>query len=143
MSLGNGAALCASSALAPQKTNTYGVDNMLDGRLETAWIEAARGLGVGEYVALDLGSKASFREIDLINGYSKSASLHAKHSRIAILRVTASNGRSQDLRLRDTSAWQSHTLDGFEDVRWVKLEIVRAIRGLQWEDTAISELRLR
>ncbi|WP_176440953.1 caspase family protein [Oceanicola sp. 22II-s10i] len=142
-SLGSGITLCASSVLPDSKSITYGTANLFDGQFETAWIENHPDVGEGEYLAFDLDAPTTFRELQIVNGYAKSSSLHAKNGRIKILTVTGSNGKSQDLRLVDHGSLQTFALTGFDAVTWLTLTITSAKRGRKWADTAISELRLR
>lgn len=143
LDLGQGARLCASSVLASQGGNSYGPANLLDDRPDTAWVEGADGLGEGSYLALDLPQPATITEVALINGYAKTPALHGRNARVGLLRVTGSNGRQADLTLQDTAQWQSHALTGFDGITWLRIEVLRAIPGSRWPDTAISELRLR
>ncbi len=140
--LGGGAQLCASSVLAPQAGNTYGPENLIDNRTDTAWVEGLRGLGEGEYIALELPSPTTFAEMQLINGYAKSTAAHSANARVSVLRLSGSNGNVQDVTLAQHAGWQAHALNGFDGVTWMQLQILRATRGTKWEDTAISELRL-
>jgi hypothetical protein len=143
VALQEGARLCAASVLADQGGNSYGPANLLDDRPDTAWVEGRTGLGIGDYLALDHDRAFGVHALDLINGYAKSAKSHGDNARVATLRVTASNGAGQTLRLQDSAGWQSHPLEGFDDITWIALEIADAIPGARWADTAISELRLR
>ncbi len=129
--------------MLPQSGNSYAPQNLLDGAPATAWVEGARGNGVGAYLAIDLPEPRSFEILELINGYAKSSSTFSRNGRVRELIVSASNGQRRVLRLRDHADWQSHPLGEFENVTWMRLEIGSVYPGSKWTDTALSELRLR
>lgn len=133
---------CASSILAPQYGFNYKPSNLVDGRLDTAWVEGKPGNGEGEWVVVDLGGERSVDGIELLNGYHKNQALFAKNNRVRGLEVSFSNGYSANYELGDHGGVQTLGFDAPQRASWVKLTIRSVYRGSKYKDTAISELRI-
>ena len=140
---GGSASFCTSSELSPQSGNRYGALNLFDNDPRTAWVEGKGDDGIGEYLAIDFDDRRDARAINLLNGYTKSERLFFRNGRVRTLRVTGSNGARTDVTLRDDGNWQRIELEGFEDVSWLRLEVVSVYSGSHYTDTAISELRFQ
>lgn len=132
--------LCASSVLAPQGSNSYGPENLIDDSLATAWVEGVSGTGEGQTLAWEFGADTDINTLYLINGYTKSERTFTRNARVASLRVTGSTGAQATLSLRDTMDWQRFDLPGMAAQRWLQLEILSTYPGTHYEDTAISAL---
>lgn len=132
---------CASSVLAPQHGFSYLPANLLDARLDTAWVEGQANDGEGEWIAVDLRGARRLRRIELLNGYHKNAGLFSRNNRVRDLEIRMSSGRSVTVRLLDESGVQGIDFTG-EQVSWVQLTITSVYRGTKYRDTAISELRV-
>lgn len=137
------ASVCVSSILAPQSGNRYQADNLFDNRRNTAWVEGVSGNGIGEYLSIEFDTPQTVRHLELINGYTKSNPTFMKNSRINELIITASNGKTLKVKLKDVQRWQQIPMEGFEQVEWIQLRIGSAYPGTKYEDTALTELRLR
>ena len=61
--------ITASSELPNQADKTYSVNNLIDKNDETAWVENANGVGVGEKIMIQLNEKQMIQEIGIRNGY--------------------------------------------------------------------------
>ena len=100
--------ITASSTLSAQGRNTYGVDNLQDGDLNTAWCEGAKGNGVGR-VADGSHSQSGLCEqgpllwaLAVSPGYAKSGVLDRQWAHfvieggedVAILRFRSAHCRS-------------------------------------------------
>ena len=57
------------------------------------------------------------------------------------MKVEYSNGDTKLIDLLDTTEFQSISPTG-EAVEWVKLTIVSVYDGEEWDDTALSEVRI-
>jgi hypothetical protein len=50
---------------------SYGPDNLLDGDKATAWIECAKGPGIGQWLEFDFGRERKLTAVDLYIGYQR------------------------------------------------------------------------
>ena len=149
-----------SSSLKSQGATSYSKEGMLDGDLRTAWVEGAKGPGIGETITVR-PSAAYIERIGLLNGYVADESLYYANARIKKLRVELELGENAEpdekrqvyeVTLPDRSY---KTLKGrylFPSIDWVvqhgqgngfidkvKLTILEVYPGRQFEDTAITE----
>jgi hypothetical protein len=131
----------ASATLKSTGANSYGATNLLDGDLATAWNEGAEGTGIGEWVKLELADPTVLSRIEIANGYQKDDDRYYGNPRVKSLKVEYSNGTTQLVDLLDRQDFQSITPTR-ETVEWVKFTIVSVYPGEQWDDTALSEIRL-
>lgn len=142
LSLGS-ARVCSSSTLNQQKGNTYGLGNLFDGDLSTAWVEGASGNGEGQQISISFDNPVTIRKIDLVNGYAKSGKSFNDNARVRDLRVRASNNVSGGIALKDNAQLQTFDVTGLDGIEWITFGIGSVFAGQKWQDTAISELRLR
>jgi len=137
------AQICVSSVLSSQKGNGYGAGNLFDGNLSTAWVEGVKGLGVGESILIEFDRPTAVRSLQIVNGYNKNKALFAKNSRVGTFEIVNSAGRRIEVPLQDRMGWQEIVLSGQGRVKWLQLRIKHARAGSKYNDTAISELRLK
>jgi len=142
-----GAKYCASSVLKPQIDNsgriaTYGPELLVDGLLDTAWVEGKSGNGEGEWVLVDFGSPRLIYALEIYNGYHKNVSLFRRNARVRGLEITLSNGHSQIATLADRAGPQTISVQGGDNAEWVQAKIRSVYQGSRYDDTAISELRV-
>ena len=67
----------SSSTLAGRPASRYSVKNLFDGKLETAWVEGAKGDGKGEWVEVEFPDAVEVDGFLLAPGYGRSAELFA------------------------------------------------------------------
>ncbi len=134
-------AVTASSSLKATSTNNYRPTNLLDGDTTTAWNEGAEGPGLGEWIKVDFSQQLTLSRIDIANGYQKDEYRFTGNPRIKSLQVEYSNGTTQLITLLDTQEFQSITPTR-QPVEWVKLTIISVYPGEEWDDTALSEVRI-
>lgn len=134
-------AVSASSSLKATSTNNYRPTNLLDGDLATAWNEGAEGPGLGEWVRFEFSRQIVLSRIEIANGYQKDDDRFRGNPRVRSLEVAYSNGTTQLITLVDTEEFQSITPTR-QPVEWVKLTIVSVYPGDEWDDTALSEVRI-
>jgi hypothetical protein len=137
-----GAEICASSVLKSQLGFTYGPTNLLDGKLDTGWVEGAAGNGEGEWVLAQFGGMRSVTGLEFLNGYHKNEELFRRNNRVAVLEIQLSNGVSGTVMLDDASGVQKINLGGPHPVTWVKMTIRAVYPGTRYRDTALSEMRV-
>jgi hypothetical protein len=131
----------ASSALKATSTNNYRATNLLDGDLTTAWEEGAEGPGLGEWVLFEFSRQVVLTRVEVANGYQKDEDRFLGNPRVKAMEVAYSNGTTQLINLLDTEEFQSITPTR-QPVEWVKLTIVSVYPGEEWDDTALSEVRI-
>lgn len=138
---------CASSVLKPQIDNdrqltTYGPANVVDGRLETAWVEGKTGNGEGDWLIVDFGAPRRLTGIEIYNGYHKNASLFQRNNRIRDVEIVLSDATILSRTLNDAPGPQSIMLAKETTADWVQIKIVSVYPGSRYKDTAITELRI-
>ena len=130
----------ASSELV--ETYTYYATNVLDGRLDTAWVEGVNGLGINEWIQLETvdGSKMELSAIGFALGYQKSEDILAKNGWPTEVLIECEGGYRQTVRF-----WSYTDLavicPGIR-TSWVKITILNALEGTKYSDICISEISL-
>ena len=136
----------ASSSLDSIKGKSYSALEANDLQYNTAWVEGAKGNGVGEYLEYFFANKsARITEIIIANGYLKSEKAWNENNRVKKLKLSV-NGRAYGmLNLQDARTSQTfkigllgHNMDGTKLV--LKFEIMEVYSGTKYDDTAITEI---
>lgn len=132
----------ASSELSGSGYTHY-ASYVLDGRLDTAWSEGVSGVGINEWILLETsnGSKMEIAAIEVAVGYHKSE------------RTLERNGWPWEVLIECEGGFQKTAyfyyysdvlvLDHGVETSWIKITILNADAGTHYEDTCISEIRLR
>ncbi len=137
----------ASSTREQQGKVKYGIENIEDGKLKTAWIPT--GNGIGESVSFVFKKKhfknmksTTFWGLELINGYAKNKTVWQENSRIKRFRIEHNNKPLYEVRLADSMEIQSVNFTPFtiKPGSVVKLVILETYPGTRYEDVAITEL---
>ena len=131
---------CASSMLAPQFGNDYGVSHLFSNSLGEAWVEGRPGHGVGEWVTIDFPELRQVRAIIVRNGYQKNADIFRKNGRVRRLRMVFSQGETQVVTLQDGMDLQTLQLDRPVRAYWVQFVIEDVYPGSTYTDTALTKL---
>lgn len=138
-----------SSYLPSSGGNTYTVDMLNDGDFRTAWVEGAKGDGIGEWVEFRIknhpGKKVvstTFWGVNISNGYRKSKDLWAKNSRVKQLRMDINGKPRLAINLKDSMFNQNI---GFKrlDIKpgdVLRFTITGIYPGSKYKDTCITEL---
>jgi|WetSurMetagenome_2_1015567.scaffolds.fasta_scaffold134016_2 hypothetical protein len=133
-------AAAASSTLEPTQTNSYGVTNLLDGDVTTAWNEGSDGNGIGEWVQFNFSQDVVLSRIEIANGYQKDDDRFSGNPRVQSIKVEYSNGTSQLVDLLDSKEMQIITPTR-QPITSLRIVIVSVYPGTEWDDTALSEVR--
>lgn len=80
----------------PAYGSTYGAENVIDGRLDTAWVEGASDVGIGESVTIRADTYQEVHGVKLHLGYQKSAERFAQNGYPTKVRITTSDGTTFD-----------------------------------------------
>lgn len=145
----------ASSSLSASASFTYNAENLLDFSYQTAWVEGAKGDGVGEYIQFDFKpTHPRVTTIIIANGYVKSKKIWQENGRIHKLKMYVNNEPFSIIELQDVYAQQIITLNQplghanrhdyeklAQEQPWsIKFEILSIYKGEKYSDTAITEL---
>ncbi len=125
-----------------ETTVTHYAQRVLDGRLDTAWCEGVKGVGVGQWIRI---SNAAEKELEIIaieikGGYQADQKRLDNNGCPTELLIECEGGYSQKAEFYDYDA--VFLLDMPVKTDWVKLTILNAMPGEKYEDTCISEIRL-
>jgi hypothetical protein len=140
----------ASSVLKPQFGAHYDADNVLDGRLDTAWVEGVAGQGLGEWIEIEFPTNTLVSEIEIFPGYGKSERLFTRNSRPKRIQIQfvgeyahSGNPRTEEIALEDEMKWQIFKVTPPVATFDIRFTIMDVYPGTAHEDTAISEIRVR
>jgi zinc-ribbon domain/F5/8 type C domain len=134
-------AATASSSLKATPIADFRPTNLLDGDLATAWNEGADGVGVGEWVRFQFSEPIPLARIEIANGYQRDAERFAGNVRVKNIELQYSDGATQVVQLLDTQGLQV-IKPAAQDTEWIKLTILSVYPGYEWQDAALSELRV-
>ena len=131
----------ASSELKETAVTHY-AQRVLDGKLETAWCEDVKGVGVGEWIRISnpSGKPLGLIGIELKVGYQADQKRLENNGWPTEVLVECENGYAQKASLYYYDAMI--LLDMPVETSWVKLTVTAAEPGQKYEDTCISEIRL-
>lgn len=134
----------ASSTLPAHGENNYDVNRLWDDDVRTAWVEGAKGYGIGEYITFDFpeGSPTATR-CDLVTGYSKNEKTWKNNSRVKALNIYENDKLAGIVNLKDTRCMQTFELKNHRpngEAVVLKFVITEVYKGDRYDDTAISEL---
>ncbi len=140
----------ASSSLAPQGTETYGVENLNDAYRMDAWAEGVPGDGIGESIEIREmyhgGGDDVFRynEMCIVNGYAKDETTWLENNRVKSMKLYFMDEYMGTITLEDTMLPQYVDLspvsirvsNGCEAK--FRFEITDVYKGTKYDDTCIS-----
>ena len=125
-----------------ENTKEYTIENLNNLELESPWVEAAEGYGIGEGFTMKNLSGKDFSKLLLINGYISfyKPYLYDMNGRIKELKITdITANQTALLQVADTPHPQ--TLDiPFEVSCDLRIEITDVYPGTKYEDTCLSSL---
>lgn len=133
----------ASSTLIEQNYSHL-PQNVLDNNLSTAWVEGVSGLGEGQWIkiATNDNSKMNLSVIEFDLGYQapESPDLLDKNSMPSKIHIECENGYTQIVEFYSYN--DIAVLDSVQETSWVKFTILEVAKGIEFDDTCISEIRL-
>lgn len=131
----------ASSNLPPDGGSSYGPEKLTDGLVDTPWCEGKKDAGVGESITFTLPGATALKELRLLNGVAVTADTYQKNGRPTKLKVEVDGKPGTEISLPDTfELWHTIPLDG-QKVSSVKLTVLEATSGTQYNDTCMSEIQ--
>jgi hypothetical protein len=119
---------------------SYGKDKIIDNDKETWWTPNPTN-GDNSYLILNLeNGESEVSSMRIINGsYGR---YYMDNSRMTKLRVSFSDGVSEEVQLSETQEYQNVQFEQVHKSNYVKIEPLERIRGNKWDDICISELRV-
>jgi hypothetical protein len=143
--------LSATSFLPDNGAKNYIAENMSDGFENTAWIEGAKGYGIGEkiFARVSCDNKThnvSFWGIRIANGYQSDSNTWKDNSRVKSFKVYVNSNPMLIINLQDqmgvqVAKWKPDIIKlNNEDL--ITFEITGIYKGDKYEDTAVSDIVL-
>ena len=117
-------------------------DRVIDGSLETAWVEGVPGYGVGQSITLVFDGEYQISGLNIWAGYHKSEELFYKNARPQQIRVIFTGGEEVTYSLQDVMRKQTLYFDAPVVTDAVTILIDSVYPGTVYEDTVISEITL-
>ncbi len=130
----------ASSVLTEQSGAVHAAAQIMDQKLDRAWVEGGDGQGIGESVSFYFDGEYMVSGFTIHAGYQKSRDLYYKNSRPASVRIEFDGKNFLRFTLDDVCAAQTITFDTQQTASTVTLYIESVYAGEKYEDTVISEL---
>lgn len=134
-------AATSSSNLKATNIADFRPTNVLDGDTATAWIEGAKGSGVGQWIQLDFDEAVPLARIEITNGYQKDDDLFAGYVRIKSLEIGYSDGSRQVVELLDEQGIQVIE-PSVDETEWIKFTILSVHPSYELPNAAISDVRI-
>lgn len=133
----------ASSTLVEEEYNLlHSADLVVDGKLDTGWVEGSPAQGISEYIVITLDRTSRVSGFTIYAGYHKSEELYAKNSRPKEMRIEFSDGTYYDCILYDAFGSQTVRFDTPKETNQVMFRIISVYPGTKYTDTVISEISL-
>jgi len=132
----------ASSSLTATNITDFRPTNLLDGDPFTAWVEGAKGTGVGQWVQFDFNDVITLVRVEISNGYQKDDDLFADYIRVKSLELQFSDDSSQVVELQDDQGIQIIEPEAPKEIDWVRFTILSVYPSYKFADAALSDIRV-
>ncbi|WP_411823595.1 NADase-type glycan-binding domain-containing protein [Leptospira sp. 'Mane'] len=132
--------LSSSSILEPNKKK-YLPGFAMDGKLETSWVEGAKGDGIGETLTISYKSPVLFQTLAIYNGFGDPRFWNSSN-RVKKIKISTENNYEESFHLKDSLSLQKLELKKEISAKEIKLTILEIYKGTKQEDTAIAEVNL-
>ena len=129
------------SSYLKEKNKEYVVENLCDFNVDTPWVEAAAGDGIGEGFTLVNSWGEKYTHILLMNGYIsyEKPYLYKQNNRIKKIKVTGlKSKKSKVLDVLDTPHPQTVDISFITDAEDIRVEIADVYKGSKYDDTCLS-----
>lgn len=128
-----------TSTLAPDVA--YDVSHLFDGKLNTAWVEGEKDLGLGQSILLEFPQQVVIDKLQIWNGYQRSPHHFKTNSSLKDFSFGLPVA-PKTYTLRDTPAGQSIKLSSKILSNQFQFRIIGGYQGSKYSDLAISEMVL-
>ena len=129
--------ITATSILKSDADGTYGPENLMDGKADTAWCV---GNNIGEAFFLTYPFKVVIKEFFINNGFGKNNSLYVTNNSVRGIKLTNENGEGATVMLEDSFERQKVLLRSPIAGKRFKFQIVSVYRGNKYRGTCLSEI---
>lgn len=145
-------AITASSTLANQGAVSYGVKNLNDAKISTAWAEGDVEYGIGTTIEFTFKEEVNVLAVQIVNGYYKTEKGFTENSRVKSMKCYLNNNLFAIIQLNDFRGLQNFPLcdtkirkacsANFNKGDVLKFEITDVYKGIKYKDVLITEFRL-
>jgi len=125
-----------------QHGDRFAPENTRDDRIDTAWVEGAKGSGIGEWIAFTF-SPQTVQYLEIYPGYGKSKELFFANNRVKRATLIFSDGTRAAVQLFDEPRVQTVALPAPIRTGSLRLIIEEVYPGTKYDDTVISEVNWR
>ncbi len=133
--------LSSSSSRKTEAGNHYLPELVFDGNSRTAWAEAVKGGGKGEWIAFDFDEEVTLSGIIIEPGYFKTDELWRKNNRVKEIKLKFSSGETRGFEFPSEMKEQKLDLSNVK-TKSVMITIMDFYPGeADAEDTLISEVK--
>ncbi|MCQ2497100.1 MAG: leucine-rich repeat protein [Lachnospiraceae bacterium] len=139
--MSNVSTVSATSTLV-ENGYSYSASYLIDGVTSTAWSEGVSGYGEGESITLKFDDEYIVSGLYINNGFQKDKTRYNKNSRPKKIRLSFSDGSSQEYTLDDYYGRQTVALKNKIETSFIKMEILSVYTGTTYKDTLVSEIKL-
>ena len=119
----------ASSTLPHQQPGRYGVANLTDGDVKTAWCENEEEDGVGEWIQFHFSKPTKIERIGLIVGFARSRNVFQANNRVKAATISIDGAEGFKTNLRDSHEMQMIEIPTAQAVSSISITIDEVYRG--------------
>lgn len=135
-----------ASSVLENNHDRYGAQNIIDRyNLDTAWVEGAKGYGIGEWIQIESDIDDDINRIIIDNGYQKTQETYNNNGSLKKFKLDFSNGQYTYYQI-DVSKEDSHRIDitfsEYIPTRSIRLTILDTFKGEKYEDTCVTYIEV-
>ncbi|NJP06741.1 MAG: hypothetical protein HC837_14540, partial [Chloroflexaceae bacterium] len=135
-----------SSELPTDAAASYTANQVIDGSLETSWVEGVDGPGVGESFTLTFPAPLLVEQIGMSIGFDRDDAIFTANNRIKQATIRFSNGYEFEQTFADTRGIQTFDIappsPELAEVTSVTVVIQDIYPGTRFDDTCLAEIEV-
>lgn len=128
------------SSFLKEKTKQYNVENLCECIIDTPWVEAVKGDGIGEGFTIVNEWNRNYPYLLIMNGYIsyEKPYLYKQNNRIKQIKVTGiKSGKTKILDVLDTPHPQTVDISFITEPEDIRVEIAAVYKGTKYDDTCL------
>lgn len=128
------------SSFLKEKEVVYSVDNLDKSFLDSPWVEAVKGDGIGEGFTIKNSRNIVYPYLLIMNGYIsyRKPYLYKQNNRIKKIKVTGlKSGKTKILDVLDTPHPQTVDISFITEPEDIRVEIADVYKGTKYDDTCL------
>lgn len=128
------------SSYLKEKNMAYPVTNLCELRVDSPWVEAVKGAGIGEGFTMINSWGDVYTHLLLMNGYIsyEKPYLYEQNNRVKQIKVTGlKSGKSKILDILDTPHPQTVDISFITESEDIRVEIFAVYKGTKYDDTCM------